>query len=580
MKTAEDLRRDLRRIDRKPYGFYKDLKGVYDFGSFRLTVDYVQPDPFAPPSQVAARLAAAEAGFPPELHSTPVRKTALEDCLVRYFHRRAPKASEGRSGTGHSGKLAIDRPSQEVLSRTAMVIGPDFVEARFVVGLPARGRTILGREAEEIFMNQIPGLIDAVLRYRNLDPEALRRFVEQAEDADFVRSRLGDRKLAAFVGNGALLPRASGIDDRPLAAAKAVLFQAPPELEVAFDCPNRGEVRGMGIPEGVTLIVGGGYHGKSTLLTALEKGVYNHIPGDGRELVVTAASAVKIRAEDGRAVAGVDISPFIKNLPLKLDTRDFSTQDASGSTSQAANIVEALEAGAQVLLVDEDTSATNFMIRDERMQALVASEKEPITPFLDRVRQLYLERGVSTVLVMGGSGDYFDVADTVIMMDEYRPRDRTAEAKRIAADFATRRAREGGERFGSIRSRIPLQRGFDPRRGKHEAKVGAKSRGQIAYGTHFIDLFQVEQLVDVSQTRAIADIVYYAQKRYIDGRRTLAEILDLVEADLDREGLDAVSPYLRGDLARPRRFEIAAAINRLRTLVCRQDVGEGAESRE
>jgi len=570
MKTGEDLRRNLNRIDRKPYGFYKDLKGSYDLGEFILIVDYVQPDPFAPPSQVAVRVPAALAGFPGELYATAVRKTALEDCLVRHFHREATRTVKGRRGTGRSGQVSIDRPSQEVLPRTAMLVGPQFAEARFVVGLPARGRTILGREAEEIFFKEIPRLVQAVLLYENLDRDLLRRFVEQAEDAEFIRQALSERELVAFVGNGAVLPRLSGIDDRPLAEDKVVPFQSPPELETSFDCPNAGEVRGMGVPKGVTLVVGGGYHGKSTLLTALEKGVYDHIPGDGREWVIAQASGVKIRAEDGRAVTDVDISPFIKNLPLRLDTRDFSTQDASGSTSQAANIVEALEAGAGLLLVDEDTSATNFMIRDERMQALVAKNKEPITPFLDKVRQLSRDRGVSTVLVMGGSGDYFDVADTVIMMDEYQPRDRTGEARRIAAEFASHRRPEGGESFGETRRRIPLPGGFDPRRGKRESAVAAKGKNQISYGTAFIDLFQVEQLVDISQTRAIGAVIEYARKSYLDGTRTLGEILDLVEADLDREGMDVVAPYLRGDLARPRRFEVAAAINRLRTLKCRQ----------
>ena len=326
----------------------------------------------------------------------------------------------------------------------------------------------------------------------------------------------------------------------------------------------------MGIPEGVTLIVGGGYHGKSTLLSALEKGAYNHIPGDGRELVVTVDDSVKIRAEDGRFIENVDISPFIRNLPLGLDTRAFSSPDASGSTSQAANIMEALEVGARLLLVDEDTSATNFMIRDERMQSLVAKEKEPITPFIDKVKQLYADLGVSTILVMGGSGDYFDVADTVIMMDEYLPRDRTDEARRIAESFSTRRQFEGGARFGTVKARRPLPEGFNPRKGRHDqAKTSARSIHAIAFGYHLIDLSQVEQLVDISQTRAIGDIIHYAMKRYIDGERTLREILGLVEADLDRDGMDVICPYLKGNYARPRRYEIAAAINRLRTLKCK-----------
>jgi len=569
MNKALKLEQQLLRIDGKPYGFYKDIKGWYDFGNYSLNIDYIQPDPFAPPSQVAVRVMQNDAEFPQELFSIPVRRIALEDCLTRNFYRQAQKIARGKRGTGHSGLLAIDQPSQEVLMRTAMVINSDWVEARFVVGLPARGRRISGRQAREVFFEEIPELVRRTLMYSNLDGGALEKFVDLSEDADFIRSQLPVRELVGFVGNGSILPRLSGIDDRPLSDDKAVVFQSPPDLEVEFDCPHRKGIRGMGIPRGVTLIVGGGYHGKSTLLAALEKGAYNHIPGDGRELVITISDSMKIRAEDGRSIENVDISPFIRNLPLGMDTVSFSSTDASGSTSQAANIMEALEVGAKLLLVDEDTSATNFMIRDERMQSLVAKEKEPITPFIDKVKQLYDDLGVSTILVMGGSGDYFDVADTVIMMDEYLPRNRTEEARSIAKSYSARRKFEGGSHFGTVKPRQLLPDGFDPRKGKrNQAKISAKSINLIAFGNHFIDLSQVEQLVDISQTRAIGEIIRYAMEKYIDGKRTLAEILDLVEDDLDKKGMDVISPYLKGNLARPRRYEIATAINRLRTLKC------------
>ncbi len=569
MRSKEHLESELRRIDRKPYGFYKDIKGWFDFGEFSLNIDYVQPDPFAPPSQAAARVSSEKARIPQDLFDSPIRKLALEDCLTRHFYRQAREIGRGGRGTGHSGRLAMDQPSQEVLMRTALVVNSGFVEARFVVGLPARGRTILGKEAREMFFEEIPELVRRTLFFSALDETVLRKFVDLAEDAEFIRSSLASRRLSAFVGNGSILPRVSGVDDRPLTEGKVIPFTSPPELEVSFDCPHRGKITGMGIPEGVTLIVGGGYHGKSTLLNALEKGVYNHIPGDGREFVISRPDAVKARAEDGRAIENVDISPFIQNLPLGLDTHSFSSRDASGSTSQAANIMEALEAGAGLILVDEDTSATNFMIRDERMQALVAKEKEPITPFIDKVKQLYTDLQVSTVLVMGGSGDYFDVADTVIMMDEYRPRDVSAAAREIARNFSTRRRFEGGEHFGMVKDRIPLPGGFDPRRGKKEAAISAKSIHTIAFGSQFIDLSQVEQLVDISQTRAVGDIIYYLLKKYMDGEKSLSSLLDLAEKDLDEKGLDIVCPHLRGDYARPRRFEVAAAVNRLRTLKCR-----------
>jgi predicted ABC-class ATPase len=338
--------------------------------------------------------------------------------------------------------------------------------------------------------------------------------------------------------------------------------------------PNRGKISGMGIPEGVTLIVGGGYHGKSTLLNALSLGVYNHIPGDGRELVVSHPKVVKIRAEDGRRIEKVNISPFISNLPFGRDTDAFSTEDASGSTSQAANIIESVEIGGQVLLIDEDTSATNFMIRDHRMQELVAKKKEPITPFIDKVRQLHRELGLSTILVIGGSGDYFDVADLVICMEEYLPRDATEQARGIAARYRAERRAEGGKSFGRISDRRPLGGSLDPRRGGKSVKIGARGMQAIQFGLQNIDLSAVEQLVDVSQTRAIGDAVYFAS-RYMDGNRTLKEIVHLVMAEVNRKGLDVLSPFSSvgspafGDYAWFREIELAAALNRLRTLEVR-----------
>jgi len=418
-------------------------------------------------------------------------------------------------------------------------------------------------------LRELPKIVRDTLYAKNLDLSAAEEHVLLAEDQEFIRNQLKERGLIAFIGEGSILPRRSGVSELPMTEGKVVPFQTPPSLKITFDTPNHGPIEGMGIPEGVTLIVGGGYHGKSTLLRAIERGVYKHILGDGREWVITIEDAVKIRAEDGRRIEKVDISPFINNLPYGQDTTVFSTENASGSTSQAANIMEVLEIGARLLLLDEDTSATNFMIRDVRMQKLVAKEKEPITPFIDKVRQLYESYGVSSILVVGGSGDYFDVADNVIMMEEYIPRDVTLKAKEIASEFKTLREKEGGEQFGRIAKRIPLRSSFNPYKGK-KVKVDAKGLHTIIFGRSTIDLSAVEQLVDVSQTRAIADAIYYAlKKQYIDDATCILDIIKKVEDDIDAKGIDIISPFYGqhpGDYARPRKYEVASAINRLRTL--------------
>ena len=427
MATHNDLRQFLNRIDQRNYPAYKDLERCYEFPEFTLWVDRVQGDPFASPSQLRVAIAQNQAKFSADLYCTSSREIALRDFLTRQFDRAAQTMSQ-RRGSGKSGMIAISQPGQTILDRTSAFVDAHQVELRFVVGLPAFGRRVAGQQAIALLCEDLPEIIRQVGFYASLDARAVQRHLETAEDADWLRSQLLDRNLVAFVADGALLPRQSGVDDRPL-SKEASPFHAPDSLRVEFDCPNAGKITGMGIPAGVTLIVGGGYHGKSTLLRAIELGVYNHIPGDGREQVVTDATAVKIRAEDGRSVAKVNISPFINQLPQGRSTAEFSTENASGSTSQAANILEALEAGTKLLLVDEDTAATNFMIRDRRMQALIAKDKEPITPFIDKVRQLYAEHGVSTILVMGGSGDYFDVADTVIAMQDFQPQEVTAQAK-------------------------------------------------------------------------------------------------------------------------------------------------------
>jgi len=558
------LRRILNRIDGKGYPAYKDVRGVYEFPGFALFIDHVQGDPFAAPSRLRARVPQDVAGYPRDTFTHLGRRTALADFLTRAFAVTCSHLSD-RRGSGKSGLMAIERPGQQILGRTSVLVDQDAVEARFVVGLPAAGRRVLGRQAAAMLCEDLPRVVGSALHFSTKERAALYRHVQAAEDADWLRSQLTGNGLVAFVADGAVLPRRSGVDDRPLREG-AIPFQSPASLRVEFKPPNAGLVTGMGIPAGVTLIVGGGYHGKSTLLSALERGVYNHIPGDGRELVVTDGRTVKIRAEDGRAVNGVDISPFIGVLPNGADTCHFSTANASGSTSQATNIIEALEAGAQVLLVDEDTAASNFMIRDHRMQQLVAKEREPITPFIDKVRQLYNERGVSTVLVMGGSGDYFDVADTVIAMDAYLPRDVTAQARAIAQKYRAERRPEGGERFGEVTPRVPLAESLDPSQGRREVKISARGVKTILFGTNEIDLGAVGQLVDPGQLNAIGQALYYARQYYMDGRRTLPDILDAVMTDIDREGLDVLDRRLVGDLARFRRYELAAALNRLRTL--------------
>jgi predicted ABC-class ATPase len=584
MASKEDLRSILARIDDKGYKAYKDIEGSFDFGTFTplespvihgktpsfltgftLYIDHVQGDPFAAPSRLRVYVPLSKTGFPSSLYEKRARRIAFQDFIGRRFEAVLSKVAKGHRGIGKSGLISIDSGKQEVLERSAVSMDAQGVEVRFTVGLPADGRRILGKEAMAIFFQEIPLIVEQSLSYQYYDPSEAKMPVEVTEDQEAIRGQLEEKGLVAFIGDMSILPRRSGVDDRPL-TQNVVTFHYPPELEVEMLIPNRGRIKGMGIPRGVTLIVGGGFHGKTTLLNAIERGVYPHIPGDGREYVVTLSSGVKIRAEDGRSVEKVDISSFINHLPQGKDTVRFSTENASGSTSQAANIIEALEMGAKLLLIDEDTSATNFMVRDERMQELVTKDKEPITPFVDKVKKLYSDLGVSTILVMGGSGDYFDVADTVMTMDNYQPRCVTHLAREIVLKHASKRVDEGGTSFGSITERKPLVQSFDASRGRRDVKIDAKGIRTILFGSTAIDLSYLEQLIDSSQTRTIGLIIHYYSENYLGKTASLREGLTKVMEDIQEKGFDILLPYKAGDLAMPRIYEVAGAINRMRSL--------------
>lgn len=568
--SGTDLEERLKGLEGRSYREYKGIKGNYAFPTFVLSVDYVQGDPFATPSRIRIRLPQSVAGFPNQWMTDYGCQWAIADYITRQVAQVARNIGKKR-GSGKSGEIAVAMPSQAILRRTAVWVDKGAVELRLTVGLPALGRRVAGKAAAALLCENIPALVARTLNYSALDEIALKQQVQTHQDADALRNQLEDKGLVAFIGAGACLPRRSGIDERPLQAG-SVGFAPPIEDTITLETPHSGQIQGLGIRAGVTLIVGGGYHGKSTLLRAIEQGIYNHVPGDGRERVVAHSATVKIRAEDGRSVSGVDISPVINHLPQGRSSQAFSTQNASGSTSQAAALMEAVEAGAQVLLIDEDTAATNFMIRDRNMQALIAKDKEPITPFVDKVRQLYDDYGVSTILVMGGSGDYFAVADTVIAMEDYQPSIVTEKAKAIARENPAQRAAEGTESFGKISPRAVLPGSLPTPKGDRPLKVKARQDG-LMLGYENIDLKAIEQIAESHQVRVIAQAMIYADRYYFDQGRSLSDVLDHVMEDIKRGGLDILAEEgsangrrLMGNWASFRRFELAAAINRLRTI--------------
>lgn len=577
MKHSEELRQQLHSIHRRSYPAYKDLKGQYSFGNYILSIDHVQGDPFASPSHISVRIAHKDAAFPQEYYKDTLSRTTLCDYLTRQFEKQINAYTFRAKGSGKSGLISVSHCGQEVLARTACEISENGINARFFIGFPANGRTINAFELEKILFEFLPVCVRKAFFYSSQNTRDLKSFMELAWDQEFIRQELKKRELCAFVADGSILPRESGISSRPM--KDSIPFTSPESLKISLNLPHHGTITGMGIAQGITLIVGGGYHGKSTLLNALELGVYNHIPGDGREYVITDNTAVKLRSEDGRFIKDVDISLFINDLPNKKDTRCFSTLDASGSTSQAAGIVESMEAGSHLFLLDEDTSATNFMVRDAFMQQVIRREKEPITPFLERARDLYEKAGISTILVAGSSGAFFHIADTIIQMDNYVPRDITAPTKELCRQYPL--SPVSAPAFKMPHSRRIMTKSISDASGRHgrpdrkhstehpehkNLKTKVSKTDGFTLGKQEIDLRYTEQLIDTEQTAALSLLLKYAVEHLIDGKRTLSEVVELLHSRLRQQGLSFLSENseIACGYALPRLQEIYACFNRYR----------------
>lgn len=569
MQQSTDLQNLLHSVHRKSYPAYKSLKGSYQFDNYILSIDHVQGDPFASPSHISVRISHKTAGFPREYYSDHVTRITLSDYLTRQFEKQVSHYTFRAKGSGKSGLISVSHCGQEILERTACEITEKGITARFFIGFPANGRTINATELEKILFDFLPVCVQKAFLYRNINHKELEQTIFLAEDQTYIRSQLAKRNLVAFVADGSILPRESGISSRPMKVS--IPFTSPESLRVTMDLPHKGKISGMEIPEGITLIVGGGYHGKSTLLNALELGVYNHISGDGREYVITDDTALKLRSEDGRFIKDVDISLFINDLPNKKDTRCFSTEDASGSTSQAAGIVEGMEAGSRVFLLDEDTSATNFMVRDVFMQEVIAREKEPITPFLERAEDLYKKAGISTILVAGSSGAFFHIADTIIQMDSYHPVDISEKVRALCGKYPLNPVKAPEFRFPEshriMQKQTPAVRSHGGNAGRPEQlKIKVHGKDGFLIGKQDVDLRYIEQLIDTEQTAALGLLLKYTIEKLADGTRTIDDIVKYLADQLKHKGLSFLSEgsYIPCGYAMPRIQEIYSCFNRYR----------------
>ena len=583
VKTAAELQTLLRQIDHKSYPAYKDTRGKYQFQQYVLSIDHVQGEPFAAPSKVSILVAGKAAGFDRGCYEQAHRRIAFQDYLLRRMSVKIKDYSFKAKGSGKSGLLGISHPGQEILERSACAVNPQNgdVTVRMEIGFPANGRTINSGELVKILFDFLPICVRQTLFSSSCSRESVEKCLFLADDQLYIREELKKRGLVSFVANGAVLPRKSGVSSLPMKDGKA--FTSPASMEVTLELPHHGRLSGMGIEKGVTLIVGGGYHGKSTLLEALELGVYNHIAGDGREFVITDETAVKLRAEDGRSIQKTDISMFIRNLPNGRDTNAFYTEDASGSTSQAANTVEAMEAGARVFLIDEDTSATNFMIRDELMQRVVSRDVEPIIPFIDRVRELYEDYGISTILVAGSCGSYFHKADHIIQMNRYQPVEITELAKKEAEGYPYTTGKLDKSAEPNFKRIVKRDAAF-----ARDDRIKLRTDGLDGFSVNReeVDMRYVEQLADPEQLTSLSYMIKYMKLQVFDGKKTLRDTVEGLYTRIGDKGFGAFfgsgsgaggsagrgdmggdGGALPGNLAMPRRQELYAALNRCRELI-------------
>ena len=563
----KDFRLKLQRIARKSYSCYHDLLGGFRVGRTHYNLYFVQPDPASQPSQMEVVVPFSETGIPPEAFADDVARTALCDFVHRRIFpvvcERTRKGGPARVG----GSIGMPPPSSLVLDRTAVQVRGETVRIRFSATLPADQRSVAAEEAAELLLNRVPAAVTEGVWW---DAKARERFdlhLRTLRKTRALRAQLEERGLVAFVADGSVLPRASGVSEEP--AAGAVPFRSPDRWAVELEAEGE-RIRGMGIPEGLTLLVGGAFHGKSTLLDAIAQGVHDHVPGDGREFVVARADAAKIRSEEGRWISGADLSLFAHDLPGGKDAADFSTESASGATSQAAALVEALESGSRLLLVDEDESAVNFLFRDERMRALVDASRESIVPLVDRI-SLLKKAGVSIVMVAGAGGDVLDLADRVIALKEWRCEDATDEARAVCARLPARRSAEPDPAFPALPlpARAALPSWFAAVFGKKgEPHAKAIAPGVLRLGSFDADLTKLDALVERSQTQALGAAVLWLAQNSEDGE-TVPELVARAEALVAKSGLDGLSRRSGAEFARFRPQELAAALHRLRRLEMR-----------
>lgn len=567
----------LHNMDQQPYYAYKNLSGIsVSFNNFSILFKHIQGSPGASPASLCQLVIPAKyLNLPNWSQSTQARTVASEDYILRIFYDAVIHCAQQNRGDEGSGSFQTVNMPQQVLKRNIVQFFEHSLSINFRISLPgSKKKTTLCKEAVKMFSYELP-LIIKFIRHAISENKALKQHCDCVEDMLTLQNNLTQYGLIAFVADGSLLARESGISDRPV-PKDAIPFKVPDDLTVEVDLPNAGKVRGLGLRAGISTIIGGGYHGKSTLLNALVKAIYPHIPGDGREQVVVNREAVYICAEEGRCVRDLNISAFFYSLPHSSDPHHYSTDNASGSTSEASSVVEYVQAGAKLLLIDEDSSAANFLYRDPDLRELIP--EDPIIPFFDRIQELYSKYGVSTLIIASGSCRYFSVSDQIIAMKNYLPVEMTKRAKALKGR-STHLAESSPEATLPITDkRILSQDNFNPeyinKRLKKIIPIRIKAlRGQeheiIEYGMDKIDIRYLSSIVDADQIMTIGYLLLLSRhlKLYEEKcspTQLAKKLLALIqEKDLDILQIPETTPVFFSQVTV---LELVGALNRLRSL--------------
>ena len=573
------LKAQIDSLKDQPYQAIQKINGVFQFPQYDFYFIRIQGSPGANPASIAAincSIAASE--IPQSFFQSSCNRLALADFLIRRFNLAIAQFAKQNRGREGSGSFYTIELSQKMLERDSVLFSEKDIELRFIFSLPGKksGRGQFDAEQAWImFEQELQNIVEYSLFYKNYDKAArqlLEKYSEIQNTRQQIKNFLAEKGCCVFINNGACLPRQSGVDDKPSSKDKTTRFQSPLSLQVNIPLADNKSIQGMVIREGVTCITGGGYHGKSTLLQAIQAGVYAHIPGDGREYIVTRDDAFFVSAEAGRSIKNVDISPFIGLLPNGISTQSFTTDNASGSTSQAANIVEAVQSGSGLLLFDEDSSACNFLIRDDLIKKVLGATADPIKPLYSSLRSFWQQKGISMIFVVGGLGAFLQKADLCLLMENYQCKDITVKVRKklgkIIEDedtalsfFADRKL--SADNFDPVYINQRLQKKIVER-----IKPLRNAPRQLEYG---MDLINLEALPQIAESAQVLSVGYCLLKiraamQTHESPEEISYCLDWLYQKLEKQGLSFLQPDYPGMLSMPRKYEVTAAINRIRSL--------------